>query len=112
LQGSQGFCSEKWRRDGKKDMSKMKCFACHKTGHYVSQCPNKKEAQVAASTSIEIDEFAEKFFSGRPSFEQQCCRVGGHWGMVCGQWIILPYDGNEVGVPQCFGDGLRLACEL
>jgi hypothetical protein len=42
-------------------MSKVKFFACHKTGHYASQCPNKKEAQVAASTSIEIDDFAEKF---------------------------------------------------
>jgi hypothetical protein len=83
-------------------MSKVKCFACHKTSHYASQCPNKKkEAHVVASTSIETDEFAEKFeeFSTRLSFEQQCCRVGGHWGMVHGQWIISPYHGNEVGVP-------------
>jgi hypothetical protein len=42
-------------------MSKVKCFACHKTGHYASQCSNKKEAQVTTSTSTEIDEFAEKF---------------------------------------------------
>jgi hypothetical protein len=82
----------------------MLCMS--QAGHYASQCPNKKkkkEAQVATTTSTEIDEFVEKFeeefFFGRLSFEQQCCRVGGHWGMVRGQWIILPYDGNEVGVP-------------
>jgi hypothetical protein len=28
---------------GKKDMSKVKCFACNKFGHYVGQCPNKKK---------------------------------------------------------------------
>jgi hypothetical protein len=27
----------------KKDMSKVRCFACHKTVHYASQCPNKKK---------------------------------------------------------------------
>lgn len=50
-------------QDGKKDISKVKCFACHKIGHYVSQCINKKEdkgkAQVATSTKI-ID-FVVKF---------------------------------------------------
>ena len=29
------------QQDGeKKDMSKVKCFACQKFGHYVGQCPN------------------------------------------------------------------------
>jgi hypothetical protein len=28
---------------GSRDMSKVKCFACHKAGHYANQCPNKKE---------------------------------------------------------------------
>jgi hypothetical protein len=34
---------------GSRDMSKVKRFACHKTNHYASQCPNK------------MDDFAEKF---------------------------------------------------
>jgi hypothetical protein len=46
------------------DMSKVKCFAYHKTNHYASQCPNKKkskeEIHVATSTSTKIDDFAEK----------------------------------------------------
>jgi hypothetical protein len=27
----------------KKDLSKIKCFSCHKNGHYASQCPEKKK---------------------------------------------------------------------
>ena len=26
-----------------RDMSKVKCFACHKFGHYAGQCPNRKK---------------------------------------------------------------------
>jgi hypothetical protein len=47
----------------KKDMSKVKCFACHKTDHYASQCLNKKkkkpEPKVSALT--EVVEFAERY---------------------------------------------------
>jgi hypothetical protein len=49
----------KSKGEGKKDMSKVKCFACHKMGHYASQFPNKKKKQVAASA--EMEEFSTKF---------------------------------------------------
>ena len=46
----------------KKDMSKMRCFSYHKTGHYASQCLDKKEKkpEPEVSTSTEIAEFAER----------------------------------------------------
>jgi hypothetical protein len=47
------------KSEGKKDMSKVKCFACHKFGHYGGQCPNKKKKQTAASAAVE--EFSTKF---------------------------------------------------
>jgi hypothetical protein len=49
---------------GSRDMGNVRCFACHKTGHYASKCPNKKkkkESKVAATTFAEMDAFAEKF---------------------------------------------------
>ena len=49
------------QHDGeKKDMSKVKCFACQKMGHYVGQCPNKKKKKRTAATT-EINEFAVRF---------------------------------------------------
>jgi hypothetical protein len=55
LQGSQAkgdedeenaaFHAKKGKGDGKKDMSKVKYFACHKTGHFASRCPNKKKSK-------------------------------------------------------------------
>jgi hypothetical protein len=45
--------------EGNKDMSKVKCFACHKFGHYAGQCPKKKKKQTTASTTVE--DFTTKF---------------------------------------------------
>ena len=45
----------------KKDMSKVKCFACQKFGHYAGQCPNKKKKKQQTTASAEIDEYAAKF---------------------------------------------------
>jgi hypothetical protein len=45
--------------EGKKDMSKFKCFACHKFGHYAGQCSNKNKKQTIASA--EVEEFSTKF---------------------------------------------------
>jgi hypothetical protein len=55
--GSKGGNTQKG--EGKKDMSKFKCFACHKFRHYVGQCPNKNKKQVAAST--DVDDFTHNF---------------------------------------------------
>jgi hypothetical protein len=49
---------------GSRDMNKVRCFACHKTGHYANKCPKKKkkeESEVATTISIEMDAFVEKF---------------------------------------------------
>ena len=40
-------------------MSKVKCFACHKFGHYAVMCPNRKKKQVVAFADLE--EFSSKF---------------------------------------------------
>ena len=42
-----------------RDISKVKCFACHKFGHYAVVCPNRKKKQVAASADVE--DFASTF---------------------------------------------------
>jgi hypothetical protein len=101
LQGSQAKGDEdednvslhakKCRGDGKKNMSKVKCFACHKIGHYASQCSKKKkgkkETQVASSTSIEIDDVAKKF---KKEFSLVFCLSGSgsaKFGDI-GAWIV------------------------
>ena len=50
----------------KNDMSKVKCFVCHKCSHYSSQYlkwkkGKSKSQQVAASVEAQVKEFVEKF---------------------------------------------------
>jgi hypothetical protein len=45
----------------KKDLSKIKCFACHTHGHYTSQCPQQKKGKGNQhASSAEVDEVADK----------------------------------------------------
>ena len=61
---------------GKKDLSKIKCFICHKHNHYASQCLEKKGKgkqqynQVAASVETQMNEFSSKF---EKDFLMVCC---------------------------------------
>jgi hypothetical protein len=62
---------KKKKKGGKKniDFSKVKCFQCHKMGHFASQCPERKKKnkpQMAASTAV--DEFSK-------SFEEDFCFI-------------------------------------
>ena len=55
---------EKRKKDGKKnlDVSKVKCFICHKQGHFSSQCPDrKKKSNTQMVGSTEVDEFNKNF---------------------------------------------------
>ena len=42
-------------------MSKVKCFACQKMGHYAGHCPNKKKKKQQTAATMEIDDFAVRF---------------------------------------------------
>jgi hypothetical protein len=44
-------------------MSKVRCFACHKTGHYASQFSNNNnnKPELEVSASVEVVEFVERY---------------------------------------------------
>jgi hypothetical protein len=74
---------EKSSHGGKKDMSKVRCYACHELGHYAGQCPNKKKKkqEPEVSTSTEVVEFTEKF---EKEFSLMACPAGiGCLGCTC-----------------------------
>ena len=58
------------RGEQKKDLRRVRCYACNEFGHYDGQCPNKKrgkqekEEQVTTTTEIEsyIAKFEKEFF--------------------------------------------------
>jgi hypothetical protein len=54
---------KKKRKDGKKniDFSKVKCFQCHKMGHFASRCPKRKKKKPQMAASSAVDEFAKSF---------------------------------------------------
>lgn len=58
--GPKGGAKQPYKEGRKtKDMSKVKCFACNKMGHYVVTCPNKnKKKQVVAL--IEVNELSSQ----------------------------------------------------
>ena len=54
----------KRKKDCKKniDVSKVKCFICHKQGHFASRCPDrKKKSNTQMARSAEVDEFSRNF---------------------------------------------------
>lgn len=62
----------------KNDMRKVRCFACHKTGHYASQFPNKKKKKpkLEVSVSSKVVEFVERY-------ENELSLMTGHVGSGC-----------------------------
>ena len=55
---------EKRKKGGKKnlDMSKVKCFICHKQGHFDSQCPDRKKKNNTEMAGFEeVEEFSKNF---------------------------------------------------
>ena len=54
----------KRKKDGKKnlDVLKVKCFICHKQGHFAFQCPDrKKKSNTQMDGSTEVEDFSRNF---------------------------------------------------
>jgi hypothetical protein len=64
--GPKGGAKQQQRGGEQNDMSKVKCFACQKMGHYVGQCPHKKNKQGGTTATTEEDEVASQFERSAP----------------------------------------------
>jgi hypothetical protein len=57
-QGPKGGAKSQESGSGqKRDMNKVKCFACKKMGHYVGQCSNRKNKMGGTTTTTYEEEF-------------------------------------------------------
>jgi hypothetical protein len=112
------------RKNKKKYMSKVKCFACHNIGHYASQFPKKKKVKKDAevSTSSEVDAFVEKFeeFSLMACLSGSSCLVcmdidawfmdsGAYWHMTRMRSVFLSFSEIESDFYVGCGDSTRHA---
>jgi hypothetical protein len=73
----------------KKDLSKVKCFACHTLGHYASQCPQRKKGKgKQQASSTEVDEVADRL-------QREFLLVSALSGTISvvglGWWIVEPH---------------------
>jgi hypothetical protein len=80
-----GNSKEKKKNGGKKniDFSKVKCFQCHKMGHFTSQCPKKKKKnQPQIASYAAMDEFAKSLE------EDFCFRACMSGVVVLDMWFV------------------------
>ena len=73
------------KKDGKKnlDVSKVKCFICHKQGHFSSQCSNnKKKSNTQIAVSTKVDDFSRNLDA---NFCLIACMASTTWSSI---WYI------------------------
>jgi hypothetical protein len=68
----------------KRDLSKVKCFACKRMGHYVGQCPNRQKKRSGGTTSTTDEEEFTAQFERECAFLICCASVE----TTCSIWYI------------------------